>query len=231
MSHPRPRTAAMPGGVDGVVIRCTVSGDRILAAVERAAVEQRAREARQIARRREQPRVPATPPMRRAVGSCTVPRSIACPGSPHGQPSGVHRSVGAIRGMQRRRRHEHACRPCPAARTRARACTIERLAGHLPDDVAEQEEVDVAVDEPRVRRRRRHLLHRPGDGLVVAVELDLEFEVRPQPGRVRQQVADGDVALAVALEPGHVGRDAIGRGAGAPAPPTASPPSSSPPPS
>ncbi len=44
------------------------------------------------------PACPATPPMRRAVGSCTVPRSIFAPGPSHGQPISVHASVGAMRG-------------------------------------------------------------------------------------------------------------------------------------
>ena len=35
--------------------------------------------------------------MRRAVGSCTVPRSILMSGPSQGQPSVVHFSVGAIR--------------------------------------------------------------------------------------------------------------------------------------
>ena len=46
----------------------------------------------------KRPAWPATPPIRRAVGSCTTPRSIAPPGWSHGQPSGVHVSVGAMRG-------------------------------------------------------------------------------------------------------------------------------------
>ena len=36
--------------------------------------------------------------IRRAVGSCTVPRSMTASGPSQGQPSGGHASVGAIRG-------------------------------------------------------------------------------------------------------------------------------------
>ena len=36
--------------------------------------------------------------MRRAVGSCTRPRSMTAPGPPQGQPKGAHGSVGAMRG-------------------------------------------------------------------------------------------------------------------------------------
>ena len=45
----------------------------------------------------KRPAWPATPPIRRAVGSCTVPRSIEAPRPPQGHPSGVQASVGAIR--------------------------------------------------------------------------------------------------------------------------------------
>jgi hypothetical protein len=44
------------------------------------------------------PAWPATPPMRRAVQSCTTPRIIFALGPSHGQPNSVHGSVGAIRG-------------------------------------------------------------------------------------------------------------------------------------
>ena len=45
------------------------------------------------------PAWPATPPMRRAVGSWTTPRSITWSGPAQGQPYGVHISVGAMRGL------------------------------------------------------------------------------------------------------------------------------------
>ena len=46
----------------------------------------------------KRPAWPATPPIRRAVGSWTTPRSIGAPDRSHGQPSGLHASVGAMRG-------------------------------------------------------------------------------------------------------------------------------------
>ena len=128
--------------------------------------------------------------MRRAVGSCTTPRSICASGPSHGHPYGVHRSVGAMRGAA-----------TPAGRnivsfmpSGSKMCSlrelVERLAADAPDDVAEQEEVDVAVDEPLAGRRGRDLLDRQLDGLVVAGPLVAEIDVRPQPGCVRQQVPD-----------------------------------------
>ena len=42
------------------------------------------------------PACPATPPIRRAVGSCTMPLNIRMSGPWHGHPSGVQFSVGAI---------------------------------------------------------------------------------------------------------------------------------------
>ena len=44
------------------------------------------------------PACPATPSIRRAVGSWTTPRRIAPPGWSQGHPYCVHFSVGAIRG-------------------------------------------------------------------------------------------------------------------------------------
>ena len=44
------------------------------------------------------PAWPATPPIRRAVGSCTRPRSMVAPGPPQGHARGAQASVGAIRG-------------------------------------------------------------------------------------------------------------------------------------
>src|SRR5580704_10849145 len=71
MSQPNPRRACDDGGCCGVVIFSTVSGERILLPFSSAwanldkssAVENK-------------PACPATPPMRRDVGSCTTPRSI-----------------------------------------------------------------------------------------------------------------------------------------------------------
>ena len=79
----------------------------------------------------------------------------------------------------------------------------------VDDDVAEQEEVDVAVDEALVGARERDLLDRQFDGAVVADPVEGQIDIRPQPGRVRQEMTDRDVLLAVALEAGHVVRHAI----------------------
>ncbi len=88
---------------------------------------------------------------------------------------------------------------------------VEPFTAHPAHDIAEQKEVDVAVDEAFARRRGRHLLGRPANGFLGAVKLDLELEIGPQPRCVRQQLANGDGALAVAPELGDELRDRIGQ--------------------
>src|SRR5580692_8949371 len=71
MSHPKPCRTCDVGGCCGVVILSIINGERIVVPSSKAwanfakssAVENR-------------PACPATPPMRRAVGSCTIPRNI-----------------------------------------------------------------------------------------------------------------------------------------------------------
>ena len=98
MSQPRPRTSRIPAGVDGDVIRATVAGDRIRAAPSRpppSSIRQKRDRSAAVLKR---PACPATPPIRRAVGSCTMPRRNGASGPLHGHASGRHRSVGAMRG-------------------------------------------------------------------------------------------------------------------------------------
>ena len=96
-SHPSPRRSARCGGVETRVIRATESGARIRtssSAPPSSNIRQnRARSPAVL----NSPACPATPPIRRAVGSCTRPRSITAPSPPQGHASGAHRSVGAIR--------------------------------------------------------------------------------------------------------------------------------------
>ena len=72
---------------------------------------------------------------------------------------------------------------------------VEALTADASNDLAEHEEVDVAVDEALAGRGGRHLVDRTADRFVRAVELDLELEVGAQPGRVRQEMPDRDAAL------------------------------------
>ena len=90
MSQPRPRTLGMPAGVAGVVIFATVGGDSTRTSPSRPPSEQHAREARQIARRAEQPGVPghaAHAPrgrivhdaaQRRRIRACCTARPPSC---------------------------------------------------------------------------------------------------------------------------------------------------------
>ena len=86
------------GGCCGVVIFSTISGDRIglpfsnaWANFERSSAVEKT------------PACPATPPMRRALGSCTTPRSIL--------PCSSY-SVGAILGRQAAGGRKRVCVIC-----------------------------------------------------------------------------------------------------------------------
>ena len=68
------------------------------------------------------------------------------------------------------------------------------MPAHAPNDVAEQEEVDVAVDEALAGRRRRHFFDGERDRGVLPGPGFAEIDVRPEAGHVRQEVADRDVA-------------------------------------
>ncbi len=97
-SHPRPRCALRLAGVAGVIILATVSGDstrRGPRAPPPSSIRTKRVRSRAVLKR---PAWPATPPIRRAVGSCTTPRSGSASGALHGHASRKRqRSVGAIR--------------------------------------------------------------------------------------------------------------------------------------
>ena len=98
MSQPSPRTLRSPGAVDGDVIRATVSGERMRTPSSCPPLSSiRAKRARSAAVVKR-PAWPATLFMRRAVGSCTTPRSHVPSPCPHGKEMGRHFSVGAMRG-------------------------------------------------------------------------------------------------------------------------------------
>ena len=82
---------------------------------------------------------------------------------------------------------------------------LERLAGHQPHDVAQHDEVDVAVDEARAGRRQR--LHR-GNGVerALGARPATRRDAGRQGGIVRHELAHGDAALAVGGEGRPVGR-------------------------
>ena len=88
----------MLAGVDGAVMRATVASERIRTSPRRppsSSIRQNRDKSAAVLKR---PAWPATPPMRLAVGSWTMPRRNGVPGLSHGHPSIVHRSVGAMRG-------------------------------------------------------------------------------------------------------------------------------------
>ena len=159
----------------------------------------------------KRPAWPATPPIRRAVGSCTTPRSMARQGAVQGQASGAQGTVGAMRSASTAG-GRNSCRPSRADRRRAPQECRQRLPRHDLDDVAKQEEADVRVDEALAGRGHRHLFTRQPDRLgSPAVKLHAEVEIRAQARDVRQQVTNRDPVLAVPFEARDVGADAIGQ--------------------
>ena len=159
MSQPRPRTWPSAAGVAGRVISATVSGESTRAPFQRAAVQQHPAEAREVGGGAEQPGVAghaAHAPRRRIVHDAAQHRRG---GPPHGHASGAQASVGAMRlasdGGRQKHRVAHAERLEDA---RLREMRRASRALDARDDLAEQEEVDVAVDEPLPGRGDGHFL-------------------------------------------------------------------------
>src|SRR5262249_59931476 len=105
MSHPRPRTSGIHPGVDGVVIRAIDAGERTCTPSSvppfRIIRQKRERSAALL----NSPAWPATPSMRRAVGSWTTPRrnglepAREAAAGAHGHAMSPHRTVGAMRAL------------------------------------------------------------------------------------------------------------------------------------
>ena len=175
------------------------------------------------------PAWPATPPMRLAVGSCTTPRSIssrrpaARPRERRTRLRWARSSDAATAGGRNVvSRMPSGSKMCVRANASSRSPLMR--ATSLP----EQEEVDVAVDEPRARRGDGHFLGGEPDRRFGALELQRHVEVAAQSGNVRQQVADGDALFAVPAELRDVGRHRLRRARAAPVRAASSPTSSSP---
>ena len=170
-----------------------MAGERIRVAPRRPAAEQHAAETREVGGGAEQTRVAgdAVHPARgrivddRRAGTARSRRLAT-----HGHASGRQRSVGAIRGRSDSGGRNVVSFMPSGSKICGFGILVEPLAADAADDVAEQEEVDVAVDEPLAWRRGRHFLDGAPNRLVGAAELDLELEVGPQAGRVRQQMAN-----------------------------------------
>ncbi len=92
--------------------------------------------------------------------------------------------------------------------TRALQIRIERLAGDARDDVAEQKEIDVAVDERFAGSGRRHFILRQLDRRVVTGPR-MQIDIGTQPRDVRQQVTDRDATFSVPLESRDVRRNRV----------------------
>ena len=195
-SQPRPRMLASPAGEAGAVMRSTASGESTRAvptAPPSSSMRQKIARSLAVLKR---PACPATPPMRRAVGSCTTPRSVAgC--------------VGAMRPWSARGGLNVVSRMPSGWKTRSRTNDVELHLRDALDDFAEHEVVDVAVDESPAGRGERNLFGAEPDRRVVALPGIGEVDVGPQARHVRHQVANGDAVLAVLPELRHEFRHRI----------------------
>ncbi len=118
----------------------------------------------------KRPAWPATPPMRREVGSWTTPRSMTSPGKvcDSGLPEAAapcSHCVGAMSGIHDCWRQKAGV--CHAQRRIdvLQRVLIERQAGELFDEGAEHDEVDVAVDEALAGRMHAGSRQRRDDNL------------------------------------------------------------------
>ena len=179
MSQPSPRTFGIVADRRARHLRDRQRREDARAVVG-AAGEQHPAEDRQIGGRAEETGVAghaAHPPRRRIVDDAAQHlrlRSLA--GPCEGQAALGRRDARP----QARGRQEHRVLHAERIEDLLLRELVERLAAHAPNDVAEQEEVDVAVDEPLAGRRRRHFLDgerdrgvRPGPGVA-------EIEVGPE---------------------------------------------------
>ena len=73
---------------------------------------------------------------------------------------------------------------------------------------AQEHEIDIAVNEAHTRRPERLIRVSQMQARLVAAPLGLERHIGREAGEVREQVADGDGALA-ALEFGNVFGDSV----------------------
>ena len=178
-------------------------------AVERAAGEQHRAEPREVAGSAEQPRVAGDPAHAPRGGVVHPPPQHDRSGPPAGPRQGRARlgrgDAGHERGRRVEGRVDHPQGPeYPLVR--------EAFEGHPADPsdyLPQQHEVQVAVDEPFAGGRGRRQGEDAGDGRPGALEDLLERQVGGEAGRVRQQLGDGDRPPTPALEPRHVGGDAV----------------------
>ena len=91
---------------------------------------------------------------------------------------------------ERRRRIEHRVLHPERLEDAFAREAIEGQPAHALDDVAEEEEVDVAVDEALARPRRGHFVDGKRDRRLVAHPRVRKVDVWPEPGDVREQVTD-----------------------------------------
>ena len=130
-------------------------------------------------------------------------------GVSQGHASGSHDSVGAMRFLTDEGGRNRVSRIPSGPKTRDCRKPSSVSCVDALDDVAEEEEVDVRIDDPLVGKGDRHFLDRATYRFRRPVKRLFEIEVRPQSGGVRKQLTNRDPVLAIALEARHVIRDAV----------------------
>ncbi len=85
---------------------------------------------------------------------------------------------------------------------------VQHLAAQPMHQFAQQDEVDVAIDEAGSRRPGGRIRAGQVDAGLVAAPRHRQRHVRLQPGKMREEIADGDVAFP-ALKFGNVLRDLV----------------------
>ena len=127
------------------------------------------------------------------MGSWTSPQRSSPPST----------SAGAMRSL-RRRRPEGGVAHAERLEDVLGGVGVERLARDPPHDLAQHDEIDIAIDEAGAGRRQRLQRH---DGIerTLGARPGARRDAGRQGGIVRQELADGDVALAVGGEGRPVG--------------------------
>ncbi len=73
---------------------------------------------------------------------------------------------------------------------------VQHFSAQPVDDFGEQDEIDIAIDEAQAGRTGGLIDERAGDAGLVAAPGGFQIEIGPEPGKMRHEIANGDVAVA-----------------------------------
>ncbi len=195
MSHPRPRTSFSAARCRRRDHAVHGRGREHASPVQHPAVQQHPAESRQIGSRAEQTRVPgdiAHAAGGRIVDDAPQKRHRRLTTRPSERTASLRRRDPR---PERFRRHEAGVAHLERLEDVRLRVPIQPLAGDARDDVAEQKEIDVAVDVALARRRRQEDVARAADRLVRPGEFRLQRQIRRQSRGVREQLKNRDRGL------------------------------------